>query len=187
MPQPLAVLQRFLSLPDRTLGDISIYDRAGQVVVRLCTLELPWVDEHNDGISDRSVSRIPAASYEVRPWNSTKFPGTFRLSDPPGRSAILIHAGNHPRNTHGCILVGLRHDDLDRDGVQDLAASRAAVKLLRRTFGKSIWRLVVHDPSTPALLTPDDLEKLKAAEIAMLSEENGHPTAPETPTPDHLA
>lgn len=56
--------------------------------------------------SDKAVS---AGMYKVIPHNSAKFKHTFELKNKKllgARSAILIHAGNNPKNTHGCQLVG---------------------------------------------------------------------------------
>jgi hypothetical protein len=35
----------------------------------------------------------------------------IELSDVPGRSEILIHPGNYPRDTQGCVLLGLGVDE----------------------------------------------------------------------------
>jgi hypothetical protein len=64
------------------------------------TLELPYL------ANCRNVSCIPAGVYDVTPYYSKKFGNCFKLSDPPGRSGILIHAGNSVEDTRGCILVG---------------------------------------------------------------------------------
>jgi len=61
---------------------------------------------------------VPAGSYELRlrrygpkyekyraryPWNE---PGMLELLDVPGHTDILIHPGNMPSDTLGCVLVG---------------------------------------------------------------------------------
>ena len=64
------------------------------------TLELPWRDNQT------RISRIPAGDYIATWHNSPKFGRCYKLQDVPGRSEILIHHGNYPKNTEGCILIG---------------------------------------------------------------------------------
>lgn len=70
------------------------------------TLEPRWKD------NQRNISCIPPGEYEVefmpRSW-SGKYRNCFHVKDVPGRSQILIHAGNVPDHTRGCILIGKRH------------------------------------------------------------------------------
>ena len=80
----------------------------------LCyTLENKWDD------NKARVSCIPEGTYEV----TTKEYGRFyeryghpivKLLDVPERSEILIHKGNYPKDTLGCILVG---DSKGKDAV----------------------------------------------------------------------
>jgi uncharacterized protein DUF5675 len=57
---------------------------------------------------------IPAGRYRVTRYESPRFGRTvLLLHDVPGREAIEIHVGNFPRDTEGCLLVGLgRLDDM---------------------------------------------------------------------------
>lgn len=102
-------------LPDRTLG--SIYSPQGGLICK--TLELPWLE------NKRSVSCIPEGKYRVTKEKPIPHddPSTdedesggriyrnywhFRLHNVPGRSGILIHRGQVPSHSQGCILVGGR-------------------------------------------------------------------------------
>lgn len=50
---------------------------------------------------------IPKGIYNVNVVWSPKFKGYYpRLENVPSRSGILIHSGNYPKDTLGCILVG---------------------------------------------------------------------------------
>lgn len=50
---------------------------------------------------------IPKGTYNINVVWSPKFKGYYpRLENVPNRSAILIHSGNYPEDTLGCILVG---------------------------------------------------------------------------------
>ena len=67
--------------------------------VKFChTLEPPRTGDH---------PCIPAGRYKVEMYPSGKFHALRPiLLNVPHRSGILIHEGNYPRNTQGCILVG---------------------------------------------------------------------------------
>jgi hypothetical protein len=64
------------------------------------TLELPWQRNMRD------VSCIPWGQYNVTNYTSVKYPEAFVVLNVPGRSGILIHAGNFISDIQGCILVG---------------------------------------------------------------------------------
>lgn len=50
---------------------------------------------------------IPVGTYKVTMYPSAKFKGLRPLiNDVKGRSGILIHEGNYPSQTLGCVLVG---------------------------------------------------------------------------------
>lgn len=66
------------------------------------TLELPWAG------NERRKSCIPTGDYTLSPYNSKKFGSVWLVEDVPGRTGILIHAGNTVSDTSGCILVGLQ-------------------------------------------------------------------------------
>ena len=64
------------------------------------TLELPDLD------NEANISCIPAGAYTCRRVDSPAFGRTFEISDVPGRSHILFHAGNVADDTQGCVLLG---------------------------------------------------------------------------------
>jgi len=64
------------------------------------TLELPWFENQNQ------ISCIPVGTYKCKRHSSVKFGNVWEICDVPNRDAILIHAGNLPKDTHGCVLVG---------------------------------------------------------------------------------
>ena len=78
----------------------------------LCdTLELPYRD------NQRSISCIPAGQYKVRlrtaKESSTRNYLHLLVEDVKDRKYILVHIGNFPKDTRGCILVGIgREQDL---------------------------------------------------------------------------
>jgi hypothetical protein len=83
------------------------------------TLEEPWRE------NAPKISCIPPGRYQCSPHSGFKFQDVWKLEGVPGRSAILIHAGNTLDDTEGCILVGLKSI---KGGI---AQSRDAIKILR--------------------------------------------------------
>ena len=73
---------------------------------RICdTLENPWKD------NQRNISCIPEGEYPVRlrlaRESATRDYLHLLVQDVPNRDYILFHRGNYPKDTSGCILVGL--------------------------------------------------------------------------------
>ncbi|MFX1299179.1 MAG: DUF5675 family protein [Promethearchaeota archaeon] len=65
------------------------------------TLELPWKK------NKEKKSRIPSGSYFGVTRTSKQFPYLhIKIKRVLGRKDILIHRGNEPKDTEGCILVG---------------------------------------------------------------------------------
>ena len=105
-------LIRYSFLEDRTLGIITgIKDRK----TPFYTLELP--DRNNE----RNISCIPEGKNY---WNFYFINLYLHLliMDVPNRDGILIHTGNYPKNTTGCILLG---QSINNEG--DLVNSRKAI------------------------------------------------------------
>ena len=52
--------------------------------------------------------RIPEGQYDIESYSSKAYPDNFRLSnsDVSKSRKILIHTGNYPKNTLGCLLPG---------------------------------------------------------------------------------
>ena len=67
------------------------------------TLELAWKD------NQKRVSCIPKGGYEVKKRHTEKSKYKYEhlhILDVPDRELILMHIGNYPKNSKGCILVG---------------------------------------------------------------------------------
>lgn len=76
----------------------------------LCTFgELTIDNVHECNTLERRGVQIPCGTYPVELTISPHFHRLLPLLDSvPGRSDIRIHTGNWPRDTEGCILVGLK-------------------------------------------------------------------------------
>lgn len=97
--------------------------------VEVCkTLELQWSD------NERNKSCIPEGRYNVvkRLAHEKRKYNHFHITDVLNRTFILIHTGNYSSQILGCILVGDRHTDLNKDGLVDVTNSATT---LRKLYG----------------------------------------------------
>ena len=116
-------LTRLAFRPDGVCGVLLARDDDGYLP--LCvTLEDPWKQNLT------GVSCIPAGLYRCRRHSSARYPDTFVVMDVPGRTGILLHAGNTHRDTQGCILIGRDWGTID--GNLGIFNSAAAFKDLLR-------------------------------------------------------
>lgn len=130
-----AYLMRLMENDSRTLGRMILFDGVNPAWSGV-TLELPWKDNQN------KKSCIPKGIYSAALVESPKFGKVFQVENVSGRSGILFHAGNYPKDTQGCILIGVNFRDLDGDREQDIESSRAAMKSLMRA-GKNGFELEI--------------------------------------------
>lgn len=107
--------------PDRILGELTIEELPAY---HFTTLELPWKD------NARQESCIPEGTYPLVKRTSGKYHEHFHVQDVPDRDMILIHAGNTPKDTHGCIIIGSALGDIDNDGKMDVISSVRALDKL---------------------------------------------------------
>ena len=91
------VLDRIFKGPNYTIGKLYI---DGEY----------FCDTLEDTVRDKKIpnkTAIPAGTYKVIVNTSPRFKRLLpRLLDVPGFEGILIHRGNTPEDTSGCILVG---------------------------------------------------------------------------------
>lgn len=101
---------------------------------RCVTLELPWLD------NIRKRSCIPDGDYRVVPRRSKRFGDVFHITNVPGRSDVLIHAGNwagripeYKTHVQGCILLGQVRGTLV--GQNAVLVSRPTVRVFVEQMG----------------------------------------------------
>jgi hypothetical protein len=114
-------------LPTETLG--SWYDKERYLICK--TMELAWRD--NVSSADSNIaSCIPEGTYIVRknPPKVGRDYGYFRFDHVPGRrvnaenkSHILVHRITYVKDLLGCVGVGGKFQDLNKDGVPDMVES----------------------------------------------------------------
>ena len=68
------------------------------------------------------LSCIPAGTYHCIGKLSEKFGLCFEVLGVPNRTGILFHYGNVLADTHGCILLGVEYNPLNRKILKSLNA-----------------------------------------------------------------
>ena len=102
------LIDRHTQSSESTLGTLSI----PKFNFNAYTLERAGPDTTARG----QRKRIPIGTYQVK-WHATtlnqQFPSSFNLynAEVPADRYILIHIGNYPRNSDGCILLGSGQSD----------------------------------------------------------------------------
>lgn len=117
-------IRRFKNVDDGTLGEFLLLDSSENVLLNGYTLEPsgPDTTTHNQD------KRIPQGEYSLSWHNSPTFSQKLPLlhnEAVPKERCILIHAGNYPKDTLGCVLVGLKND-----GANVLMSKKALKRLL---------------------------------------------------------
>ena len=132
MSLPLVVLAREYRT-DCTLGTVVL--PSGRL---LRSLENPWLDNRPN------ISCYPEGAYLCR-WlersGSGKYKRVWHVTDVPGRSGILWHAGNTVDDTLGCTLPGLTHGTLY--GKPAVLSSGAGLNAMREELESLDFQLIV--------------------------------------------
>ena len=85
----------------QTTGQLLLLDAAGKTLRTYTTVERPWKG------NESKISCIPPGTYTFTKSKSNKNPGlgdVLRLSNPRHRAGVLVHVGNKPTDSEGCIL-----------------------------------------------------------------------------------
>ena len=108
------ILERKYKKEGYTIGNLYIAQSnsstspLGRMGGAFCNTLEPPIGTPLESVTAGSRKAIPPATYNIKMQWSPKFGKMLPcLQDVPGRSSILIHAGNHPYDTQGCILVGV--------------------------------------------------------------------------------
>ena len=110
------------------------------------TLELPWCSNaQNESCippaPGEDVALYPLHHREAHESGSNDYPH-FQVHDVEGRSLILVERGNLYTQTRGCIFVGKRWIDINRDGIPDVADSGTALREMRDVIPETAQLMV---------------------------------------------
>lgn len=123
-------LRRFETKEKGTTGRLILPEK-----ISLATLELPFLD------NKKNISCIPLGIYDIKEFLSPKFGRTFEVCNVPNREKILFHTGNKLQDSHGCILIGMRH--FVSNGEDCIADSRRAFSLLLSVLTSQAYELEI--------------------------------------------
>ena len=131
-----AILTRIKTSEDGTFGVLAL----PELGFSCYTAEPAWRD------NQRSISCIPKGEYDVELRYSPSRGLVFHVKDVPGRSYILIHAGNFAStykrtDTEGCILIGDRLGVLA--GLPVVLNSRLTLKKMMRLINGKGFKLTI--------------------------------------------
>ena len=70
------------------------------------------------------ISCIPTGEYLLHHYSSQKYPDTWQIMNVRDRDKVLVHWGSFVRDTQGCVLIGEKFTDLNKDGITEIAESK---------------------------------------------------------------
>lgn len=118
------IINRFKVTKDYSLGHCYIKYDDGNAVYVGCSLERGWRNNQN------RISCVPEGTYELKYERSNRFrKNLWELYGVPGRSECKFHAANYWTQLNGCIALGNKHIDINRDGDPDVTSSRDTMKI----------------------------------------------------------
>ena len=104
-----------------------IEDTTGIVEYVGCTLERGWRD------NQKNISCVPEGSYPLKLEYSPRFRmNLWELYEVPKRAECKFHAANYWSELNGCIALGAKFKDLNKDGAPDITSSRNTMKLFHK-------------------------------------------------------
>lgn len=102
----------------QTLGVCTIYDEQNRAIFSGLSLERGWLD------NKKNISCVPKGSYDVVLEYSNAFKKElWELKKVPNRTECKFHAANFWHQLKGCISLGSRLVDIDKDGYYDVTSS----------------------------------------------------------------
>lgn len=133
------LLTRKHFLPDCTIGTLEEVTDVPTIRVYLCdTLEPTYRNLAKEKKIEGKTS-IPFGTYEIEMCMSAKYRMTMPyLKNVPFFKGIMIHSGNFPKDTRGCILVGVNPPPTREGVVPKVVNSRIWMHMLRYKIKKAI-------------------------------------------------
>jgi len=110
------ILLRCEYMENQILGRLFVMDDT-DLMFSCATIERGWHD------NEKRISAIPAGTFDCAFTMSPRFQKLLWEIYVRDREGIRIHQANFARQLNGCISVGRRHVDLDRDGKRDVTDS----------------------------------------------------------------
>lgn len=125
-----------------SMGVLNATNKRGDMTA--VTLELPYLENKQD------ISCIPTGAYPCKWTRSNRLSNvagydvfTYEVLNVPNRAGIRIHSANFFSQLLGCIALGDDLIDLNKDGHEDAANSRATVKKFNEIMGGEDFELEI--------------------------------------------
>lgn len=134
-PKAQIVLNRFIYSNISTIGALNIDGG----IFSCFTLE-----DTVRRIKEFGHTAIPAGNYKIALMKSPKFGFCPHILDVPYFTDILIHSGNAPSDTNGCILVGRYNKDHENWVGESRNTFKALMEVLKPMSEKEELRIEVH-------------------------------------------
>ena len=146
MEMKTAILNRWYYGSRCTVGDLMVNGQTFAI------MERPWLNNQS------GVSCIPEGVYRVRylPRSASgKYKRVYHVLATEPRLGILIHCGNLPEHSRGCLLIGSKHGVLGSQ--RAVLASSSALVRFRRVMGTDDFKLII---TSPKKLAPVEVQTL---------------------------
>ena len=121
----------------QTKGDFIVFGHNKGVGFKCKSLELKWLN------NQRQVSCIPEGLYDCVIRRSQKYGRHIHITGVPNRDLILIHPANYAGSLNpsskksdllGCVAVGSKYTDLNKDGICDIVESKTTFEKVMSFF-----------------------------------------------------
>lgn len=104
------------------------------------TVERGWNNNQNN------ISCVPKGIYDLRLEYSPRFrKNLWELYGVPNRAECKFHAANYAHQLNGCIALGNKHRDIDKDGIPDVTSSRNTMKLFHSMMTGTEAKVIIKD------------------------------------------
>ena len=116
---------------NQTLGKLTIYSDSNKPLFTALTLERGWRN------NESNVSCVPLGTYPVVfEWSNRFKQNLWELKSVPNRSECKFHGANYWYQLNGCIALGDRLADINKDGYNDVLNSNSTLKKFHKILEK---------------------------------------------------
>ena len=122
MKTAIIKIHRFFQTENQTSGACTVLNEFNAPLFSALSLERGWQS------NKRMISCVPKGTYEAVFEHSPRFKmDLLELKNVPNRSECKFHSANHWHQLNGCVALGLRYINLDKDGYLDITDSKATM------------------------------------------------------------
>ncbi len=135
---PIIRIHRYWQDESQTSGACTVLIDGFPVLSSL-SLERGWRN------NERNVSCIPSGEYDLKFEYSDKFERKlWEIKDVPNRSECKFHSANYWFQLQGCVALGLKSKDINRDNYRDVTNSTFTMNNFHKVLeGYEEARLVI--------------------------------------------